>query len=83
MDRLSLVLTFMTGSVLVGSFVIMLFAFGIFSLTTLFFAGAAGLLLAWPAAYVISRKIKRDDPGWDETRLDRTDGVPRPGTPEV
>lgn len=83
MDRLSLLLTFMTGAVLVGSFVIVVFALGMFSMTTLFIAAVAGLLLTWPAAYVISRKIKREDPGWDETRLKRTDSVPRPSDPEV
>lgn len=83
MDRLSLVLTFMTGSVLVGSFVTVVFALGLFSVVTLIIAGGAGLLLTWPMAYFISRKIKREDPGWDETRLERTDSVPRPGDREV
>lgn len=64
MDRLSIVLTFMTGSVLVGGLVIAVLALGYYSWPPIAGAIAVGLVLTWPAAYVISRMIKRQDPNW-------------------
>jgi predicted PurR-regulated permease PerM len=83
MDRLSIQLTLMTGAVLTGSFVIVLFSLGYYAWTPLLAAVALGYALSWPSAYLISRYIKREDPGWDETRKDRTDAVPRINEPEV
>ena len=64
MDRLSILLTLMTGSVLVGGFVITVLSMGFYAWQPLASAIALGLILTWPVAYAISRKIKRDDPGW-------------------
>ena len=64
MDRLSIVLTFMTGSVLVGGFVIIVLSLGLYAWQPIAIAVAAGLLLTWPAAYVVSRWIKSEDPNW-------------------
>lgn len=64
MDRLSIVLTFMTGSVLVGGLVIVVLALGLYNWPSIVIAAAIGLFLTWPTAYVISRWIKRDDPDW-------------------
>lgn len=64
MDRLSIVLTFMTGSVLVGGLVIVVLSLGYYSWIPILAAVAVGLLLTWPSAYVISRWIKSEDPGW-------------------
>ena len=64
MDRLSIVLTFMTGSVIVGSLVIIVLSLGYYMWEAIAAAVAVGLILTWPAAYAISRLIKRDDPGW-------------------
>jgi hypothetical protein len=64
MDRLSIFLTFMTGSVLVGGLVIVVLALGLYNWPAIAVAVAIGLFLTWPAAYVISRWIKRDDPDW-------------------
>ncbi|MEL6644824.1 MAG: hypothetical protein AAFQ79_12900 [Pseudomonadota bacterium] len=83
MDRLSIWLTFLTGPVLAGIPVIILFTLDYYAWPTIALAVLAGTLLSWPAAYAISRKIKKQDPTWDETRVDRTDAVPRPGDPEV
>ena len=68
MDRLSIVLTLMTGAVLVGGFVIAVLAFGLYSWEPIAAAVGVGLILTWPAAYAISRMIKRDDPNWDMQR---------------
>ena len=83
MDRLSIILTFMTGPVLTAIPVIIAFTLDYYEWPAIAMGVAAGLLLSWPAGYVISRRLKRDDPKWDETRRDRTDSVPRPGSPEV
>lgn len=40
-------------------------AFGLYSWQPNAIAAVVGLLLTWPVAYVISRQIKRDDPGWE------------------
>lgn len=83
MDRLSIQLTLMTGPVLTGGLVIALFSLGHYAWPPILGAVALGFALSWYAAYLISRKIKRDDPNWDETRKDRTDAVPRINEPEV
>ena len=72
MDRLSIILTLMTGSVLTGSITVFFFALGIYSWGAVVIAAGAGFLLAWPVGYLISRRIKRRDPAWDAER-----GVPR------
>lgn len=64
MDRLSIVLTFMTGSVLVGGLVVLVLSLGYYTWLAIAAAAAVGLVLTWPAAYAISRLIKRNDPDW-------------------
>ena len=64
MDRLSIVLTFMTGSVLLGGLVIVVLSLGFYRWLPIPAAVVAGLLFTWPAAYAISRWIKRDNPDW-------------------
>lgn len=84
MDRLSILLTLMTGAVLTGALVVAAFSFGWYAWPAILGAAAVGFALAWPAGYAISRRIKRKDKGWDETRVARTDSVvPTPGAPEV
>ncbi len=83
MDRLSIVLTLTTGAVLTGGLVIVAFTFGFYGWPAILGAAVIGFGASWPVALMISRRIKRQDPGWDETRIERTDNVPRPGAPEV
>lgn len=83
MDRLSILLTLMTGAVLTGGFAIAAFALGYYSWTVIIFAAILGFLASWPVAYLISRRIKRKDPTWSEERRKTTDPVPKPGAPEV
>ncbi len=83
MDRLSLVLILATGPVLAGSLIIILMSFGLYGWAYLLPAGIIGWLLSWPAGYVISRRIKRQDPNFDHTR-DGGDGfLPDPSAPEA
>ncbi len=84
MDRLSIVLTLIVGSALTGGLIIAVLAFGWYSWLAIGSAAATGFVLAWPASYLISRRIKRQDPGWDETRAAEVDGmVPDPSAKEV
>lgn len=83
MDRLSIILTLMTGAVLTGGLIIAAFTMGYYAWPFILGAAAIGFLLSWPTAYVISRHIKRTDPKWDETRKNRTDMIPRLGEREV
>lgn len=84
MDRLSIVLTLMTGSVLTGGLVIAAFSLGWYGWTPILGSAAVGFALSWPTALMISRRIKRKDPAWDETRIDRIDDtIPKRNAPEV
>ena len=68
MDRLSIFLTLITGSVLVGGLVTIVLAMGYYAWTPIAVAAAVGMFLTWPAAYAISRLIKRNDPHWSLRR---------------
>jgi len=84
MDRRSIILTLMTGAVLTGGLVIAAFSLGWYGWPAVIGAAVIGFGASWPSAYLISRRIKRQDPGWDETRVDRVDRkVPDPDAPEV
>ncbi len=75
MDRLSIVLTLAVGPVLTGGMIIAVLSLGWYSWTAIAGAAALGTLLTWPASYVISRRIKRQDPNWDETKVDHVQAV--------
>lgn len=84
MDRLSIFLTLIVGSLVTGALVTTVLALGWYSWTAIGGAAALGFVLSWPASYLISRRIKRQDVRWDETKVERVDGiVPVPGAPEV
>lgn len=83
MDRLSIFLTVMTGAVLTGGLTIAAFSLGYYGWRAVLISAAVGYVLAWPTAYLISRRIKRADPGWDDSKVKRTDRVPRAGEDEV
>jgi hypothetical protein len=84
MDRLSIVLTLIVGSVVTGTLITAVLSLGWYSWPAIGGAAAIGFVITWPVSYVISRLIKRDDPRWDETKVDRVDGiVPEKSAPEV
>jgi len=84
MDRLSIFLTLAVGSVVTGSLVIAVLAMGWYNWPAIGGAAALGFLLSWPASYAVSRRIKRQDPDWDETKVDDVEGViPEPSAREV
>lgn len=82
MDRLSIMLTPMTGAVITGFFVIVLFSLGFYSWVSVAIGAGIGCVGAWPAAYIISRRIKDNDPFWTrrnpqvQRRLDPNAGLP-------
>lgn len=83
MDRLSLYLTLATGPVTTGVLVIAAMSMGYYGWPVIGTAAAIGFLLAWPAAYLVSRRIKRNDPDFDHTREHDTGVIPDPKAPEV
>ncbi|MGK7651683.1 MULTISPECIES: hypothetical protein [unclassified Roseovarius] len=84
MDRLSFYITFFTGSFITGVIVIAGFSLGYYTVWTIAIAAVAGLLLAWPTGYMISQRIKRDDPDWTpEADPGDQPVIPRPDAPEV
>ncbi|PTE21039.1 hypothetical protein C5F48_14360 [Cereibacter changlensis JA139] len=84
MDRLSIILTLVTGAMITGGLVIIAFSFGYYGWGPIVAALVIGLVLAWPAAWLISRRIKRQDPAWDETHVEHVPSpIPQPGAPEV
>ena len=84
MDRLSLYLTLLSGSFITGAIVIAGFSLRYYSVWTVAIGAVAGFLLAWPTSYMISQRIKRQDPEWSPEADPRDQGViPRPDAPEV
>ncbi|MFN3972547.1 MAG: hypothetical protein ACK4GO_03230 [Gemmobacter sp.] len=84
MDRLSIFLTLIVGSLVTGTLIIVVLVLGWYSWPAIGGAALLGFVLSWPASYLVSRRIKRQDPAWDETRVDRVTGVvPDKTAPEV
>lgn len=84
MDRLSIFLTIIVGAMVTGGLVAIVLSLGWYSWTAIGGATALGVALTWPASYAISRRIKRQDPNWDATKVDQVQGViPDPSAREV
>jgi hypothetical protein len=84
MDRLSIYLTLIVGATITGTLVTGVLVLGWYSWTAIGIAATVGVLATWPASYLISRRIKKTDPDWDETKVERVEGaVPDPKAPEV
>ncbi len=84
MDRLSIVLTLIVGPVVVGILVITVLTLGWYTWPVIGGVTALGFVLTWPLSYAISRRIKRKDKNWDETKVHDVDGiVPDPDAREV
>jgi uncharacterized membrane protein YfcA len=84
MDRLKLVLLFSAVfPTLSGAFVIAVMSLGYYTWPAILGAALVGLLSAWPASRYVSRRIKREDPGFDHTREKDSDFLPHPNAREV
>jgi membrane associated rhomboid family serine protease len=82
MDRLSILLTLVTGAVTTGALVTVVLTLGWVAWGPILGAVVIGWLLAWPVAYRISRRIKRRDPQFDHGRSPQS-VIPDPDAPEV
>jgi uncharacterized oligopeptide transporter (OPT) family protein len=65
MDRLSLYISLLTGAVLTGGLAIAAFSLGYYTWVAVAISAVVGFALAWPVAYVISQRIKKQDPKWE------------------
>ncbi|MFU8863824.1 MAG: hypothetical protein ACNA7O_07905 [Rhodobacterales bacterium] len=84
MDRLSMYLTIVVGALVTGTLVTIVLILGWYSWPAIGAAAAIGMLATWPVSYAISRRIKRKDSDWDDSKIDRVEGViPDPKAPEV
>ncbi len=85
MDRLSILLTLMVGAVVTGVPVIIVLAMGFYTWKVIVPTALVGFfVLSWPASYWVSRRIKRQDPDWDETKVeDYKSPLPDKDAPEV
>jgi hypothetical protein len=81
MDRLSILLTLMTGALIAAPIVVTAFALGYYSVWPIVIAASVSLIAAWPIAYLISRRIKAQDPHWDKSA--EPSALPDPKAPEV
>jgi hypothetical protein len=68
MFRLRHVLALMTNAVIVGSLLILVLSLGWVGWVPVFGAIAIGFLLSWPVARILARRIKAEDPAWNEER---------------
>jgi len=74
-DRLSIYLTLIVGSLITGTLVTAVLVMGWYSWPAIGGAALVGFAVTWPLSYLFSRRIKRNDPHWDETRIDTVEGV--------
>lgn len=72
------------GAMITGDLVTVVLLLGWRSWSAIGGAAALGMTLSWPASYAISRRIKRQDPNLDATKVDKVESViPDPAAPEV
>lgn len=84
MDRLSIILTLMTGAVLTGGFTIAVFSLGYYNWLAILICAALGFSLAWPTGYVASRLIKKNDPAWAHRKVKQVNAtIPAKNAREV
>lgn len=83
MDRLSIILTLPVGAVICGALAILAFSLGLYSWPIVVGGLVLGYGLSWPVAYLISRRIKRQDKAFDHTRVESTGALPEQSAREV
>ncbi len=84
MDRLALYLSLLSWTSISGVLIIALLSFGIYNFWWIVGAAVVALLLAWPSAFIVSRRIKAGDPEWNTRGNRKNAGLfPKPGAPEV
>lgn len=66
MFRLRYVIALMTNAVIVGTLLIIVLSLGWVGWVPITAAVVVGFLLSWPAAILVARWIKANDPAWNE-----------------
>ncbi|WP_299791159.1 hypothetical protein [uncultured Marivita sp.] len=84
MDRLSIILSLLSGALITGTLVITAFSIGYYNWWVIGGSAIVGWLMAWPSAYYVSRLIKNNDPEWRTQRNPMKNGpIPKPNAKEV
>ena len=84
MDRLALYLSMISGGSIAGALVIVFFSLGWYTWWAIAMAAVIGIATAWPSAYIVSRRIKKNDPEWHPDHKPGDFGtVPPRDAPEV
>jgi len=77
MDRLSIILSLLSGAMITGALVVTAFTLGYYNWWVIGGGALIGWLLAWPSAFLVSQRIKRRDTEWSPDR-DASDYAPVP-----
>ncbi|MFP7569830.1 hypothetical protein [Marivita sp. S2033] len=64
MNRLSVILTLLSGALISGALVVAAFSMGYDSWWVLGGVALIGWLMAWPSALIVARRIKERGPEW-------------------
>ena len=83
MDRLSIVISMLTGAAITGVLTVIAFTMGYYNWYAIGGAAIIGFVLAWPTAYLVSRRIKENDPSWDADKVKDTGLAPKPSAPRT
>ena len=68
MDRLSILLSILSGALITGFLATTAFTMGYYNWWVIGGAAIIGFLMAWPSAYYVSRLIKNQDQQWSTER---------------
>ena len=84
MKRLSFYLALLSWTLVSGALIIAAFSLGYYNWWAIALAVVAGLLIAWPSARLVSRRIKNSDPEWSPHRDPFEHGpIPKPERKDV
>ncbi|SFS15749.1 hypothetical protein [Yoonia litorea] len=83
MDRLSIFLTLPIGAVICGAIAIVAMSLGFYNWPVIIGGLIVGYALSWPVSYYVSRRIKRNDNGFDHRRVEDVGPIPNPNAREV
>lgn len=64
MDRLSIILSLLSGAFVTGAIATAAFSLGYYSWWWVALSAIFGFAMAWPTGFLISRMIKKQDPNW-------------------
>lgn len=84
MDRLSIILSLLSGALITGTLVTTALSMGYYNWWVFGGSAVIGFSMAWPSAYYVSRLIKNRDSAWEPDRSPKDHGpIPRRNAKEV